>query len=185
MGTVSSPGGERRGVIPDRAVMWLGHYSVFLLLAAVAASVADDAAGQPSGLLDWIVDAAWLAWVAALLADMGRHREHLCERCIAATPLDPQAAVDCWRRVLRLQHAHGAWIALLGAVVAWDIGSALFRHQPPWAFAVDALVSVIVGASWLVTWQHRRLYPWCPYCRWDGGGHHEVSPDVPAPAATR
>ena len=24
-----------------------------------------------------------------------------------------------------------------------------------------------------------------PFCRWDGGGEHEVSPDVPAPAVSR
>ncbi len=165
--------------------MWLGHYSTAFLLAATAASVADDAAGQPGGLADWALDALWLAWIAALMTDMGRHREHLCERCIAATPLDPQATVTRWRRVLRLHHERRAMVALFGGVLAWDLASgALFRHPAAWVLAVNALVAVIVAASYVVTWQHRRLYPWCPFCRWGDGGGREVSPDVPAPAAS-
>ena len=34
-------------------------------------------------------------------------------------------------------------------------------------------------------WQHRKLQPWCPYCRWDEGGDEEVSPDVPDPAMSK
>lgn len=100
-------------IVPEKAVMWLGHYSTLLLLAAVAMSVADDATGQSQGTVEWVAAAVWLAWVAALMADIGRHREHLCERCIAASPLDPQAAVTRWRRVLRLHHARGATVAVL------------------------------------------------------------------------
>jgi hypothetical protein len=174
-----------RLAVPERAAMWLGHYSTALLLAALAVSVADDAAGRPQGAVTWLVDAVWLAWIAAWMADIGRHQEHLCERCIAASPLDPQAAVTRWRRVLRLHHARAATVAMLGSVIAWDIASGMFRHPPAWAFALDALASVVLGASYAVTWQHRRLYPWCPFCHWDEGGEHEVSPDVPSPAASR
>ncbi len=178
-------GGILERVIPEKAAMWLGHYSTLFLLAAVAASVADDAMGQPGGPVDWALSALWLVWIAALMTDMGRHREHLCERCIAATPLDPQAAVTRWRRVLRLHHERRAMIALFGGVLAWDFASgALFKHPPAWVLTVNALVSVIIGASYVVTWKHRQLYPWCPFCRWGDGGEHEVSPDVPAPAAS-
>jgi hypothetical protein len=174
-----------RDIIPERAGMWLGHYATLFLLAAVAASVADDATGQPSGPVNWITTAAWMAWIVAFLADIGHHQEHLCERCVAASPLDPQAEVDRWRRVLRLHHERRAMIALFGGILAWDFVSAsLFRHPPGWALAVDAVTAVALGASYAFTWKHRRLYPWCPFCGWDGGGEHEVSPDVPAPAAS-
>jgi hypothetical protein len=171
-----------RVAVPERAAMWLGHYSTVLLLAAVATSVADDATGQSQGALEWVTSAVWLAWIAAFMTDVGRHQERLCERCIAASPLDPQAAVTRWRRVLRLHHARRAMLALLGGIIAWDVVNGLFRHPPAWALALDALTAVVLGASYVVTWQHRRLYPWCPFCRWDEGGEHEVSPDVPSPA---
>ena len=173
-----------RAVISERAAMWLGHYSTLFLLAAVAASVADDAAGQPNGPVDWAMDAFWLAAIAAFMIDLGRHRERLCERCVAASPLDPQAPVDRWRPVLRLHHDRRAMLVVFGAILAWDFVSAgLFKHPPSWVLAVDALVAVVIGASYAITWQHRRLYPWCPFCRWDEGGEHEVSPKIPTPAA--
>jgi hypothetical protein len=172
--------------VPERPAMWLGHYATHLLLAAVAASVADDAMGQPGGVVQWAAVAAWTVWIAAFLVDGGFHRERLCERCVAASPLDPQAAVDRWRRALRLHHARAVMVAVLAGVVGWNLASgALFRHPPAWALAVSALASVTLGASYAVSWQHRRLYPWCPFCRWGEGGAEEVSPDVPAPAVTR
>jgi hypothetical protein len=172
--------------VPERPAMWLGHYSTLLLLAAVAASVANDATGQRQQVVEWVSVAAWICWIAALMADWGVHQERLCERCIAASPLDPQAAVDRWRRVLRVHHARTATVITMGAVVAWDfIAGALLRHPPAWALAVSALAVAALGASSAVTWQPRRLYPWCPFCRWDEGGAQEVSPDVPAPAASR
>lgn len=169
--------------IPDGPAMWLGHYSTTLLLGAVAASVADDATGQSVGAVEWIAAVAWIAWIVAFMSDMGRHQERLCERCIAASPLDPQAEVTRWKPVLRAHHARGATVAVLAAIVAWDFaGGFFFPHPAAWALALDALASVVLGASYVVTWQHRRLYPWCPFCHWDEGGAHEVSPDVPSPA---
>jgi hypothetical protein len=171
------------GLVPERASTWLGHYSTVLLLVAVAVSVAADAAGRPSGPLDWALSAVWLAWIVAFMADLGRHQERLCERCIAASPLDPQSAVTRWRHVLWVHHARRGQAAVLVAIIAWDVVSdSLFRHPPAWALAVDALTVIVLGASYAATWQHRRLYPWCPFCRWDDGGEHEVSPDVPTPA---
>lgn len=174
-----------REVIPERTAMWLGHYSTAFLLAAVTVSVADDATGQSNGGVQWRATVAWTAWILAWAAGDHRHREHLCERCIAASPLDPQAEIDRWRRVLRLHHARRAMIALFGGIIAWDFASdALFRHPPIWVLALDAVTVVVLGASYVVTWKHRQLYPWCPFCRWGDGGEHEVSPDVPAPAAS-
>ena len=66
----------------------------WLLLAAVAVSVADDAMGQPRGVMSWIAASAWMLWLVAFMADGGVHQERLCERCVASSPLDPQAAVD-------------------------------------------------------------------------------------------
>jgi hypothetical protein len=142
--------------------MWLGHFCILLVPAAVIASVADDAMGQPRGVIDVIVAAVWGCWIAAMLADRGVHQERLCERCVAATPLDPQAAVDRWRRVLRLHHERRAMFGMLGGVLAWDIVDGMFRHPPAWVLAGSAVTTVAYGAAFAVTWQHRRLWPWCP-----------------------
>jgi hypothetical protein len=55
----------------------------------------------------------------------------------------------------------------------------------PWQYAVDAVAVSLLGGKYLIDHQHRRLYPWCPYCRWDDGGGEEVSPDVPVVPASR
>lgn len=174
--------------VPERPAMWLGHYSLPLLRVAVAVSVADDAAGQPGGAdgwAGWIVTAAWAVWIAAVLADGGVHQERLCERCVAATPLDPQAAVDRWKRALRLHHNNGARNGMLGGILACWLATGFLHHPPAWALALSATADVAYGAFSLVSWKHRRLFPWCPFCRWGDGGAEEVSPDVPAPAVSR
>jgi len=171
--------------VPERPAMWLGHYSLQLLWLAVAVTVADDATGQTSSVLEWAGVAAFTLWIVASMADGGVHRERLCERCVAATPLDPQASVGRWRRALRLHHSRKATGVMCGAVLAVSIAADSFRHKPAWALAASALVWVALGALNVIPLQHRRLYPWCPFCHWGDGGEGEVSPDVPAPAMSR
>jgi hypothetical protein len=174
-----------RKIRDGAAALWLGHYSDPLLWTAIAVSIGDYATRERY----WPVLAAavvvWAVAVTAQVADVRRHREALCERCIAVVPLDPQAAVARWKGVLRAHHARVAMVAMMATVVAWDGAFAAFRHPPWWAYAVAVLAAVALGVSTLVTWQHRRLYPWCPFCHWDDGGDHEPSPDVPAPSVTR
>jgi hypothetical protein len=178
----------RAKVTAEKAGMWLGHYSMLALWAVIAVTITGDATGQQhhGGVMTWITAAAWTVWVVALLADMRRHQETLCERCVAAIPLDPQAAVTERKAILRAYH--GSAVLILEVVaLACVIPLLLFSlGQPPlWAYVLDAPAVLAIGALSVITWQHRRLYPWCPFCRWEDGGGHEVSPDVPAPAVTR
>ncbi|HEY3650450.1 MAG TPA: hypothetical protein VGL33_20980 [Streptosporangiaceae bacterium] len=66
------------------------------------------------------------------------------------------------------------------AVLAWLIyDTTAGGPKQPWQYALDAVAVTILGAKYLIDHQHRRLYPWCPYCRWDEDGGEEAVPPVP------
>lgn len=164
-------------------VMWLGHYSNYVLLAVLALGIAGAATGQNQGPLGDVAAAFGVVWIAAMLASF-YHNARLCERCVAASPLDPQAEVDRWRLMLRWEHlpwvqtvsalGYGVWIAFL-----------FHYHHVPWWYWIPGAVLVPLFVSVVIAdRQHRRLYPWCPWCHWGGGGDEEVAPDVPAPTVS-
>jgi hypothetical protein len=73
----------------------------------------------------------------------------------------------------------GRWVASIGlGHRSRYLGS--YTHEGDAARAYDRAALAQWGA-------HARLnFPQDnPFCRWDGGGDHEASPDVPAPAASR
>jgi hypothetical protein len=174
---------DKPGRGDNRALMWLGHYSIYLMVAALAAQVGAIASGGL--ILPGVISALlWLTWLASIAADGGYHQSRLCERCIAATPLDPQVAVNRWRPALRWAHRPGRkFLVLLGAVIAmnWIV----YLHLAWWVWILIALAVAGYASFFVSEYQHRKLYPWCPYCRWDDGGDEEVSPDVPAPTVSK
>lgn len=176
---------ERPGRGESRLLMWAGHYSAYLFLPVVAASIITSP--LPAGFWAWATLPLWIAWVFSLIIGEGYHQERLCERCIASSPLDPQAAVERWRPALRWEHDRRLKLIVMLAVLAWIVGSNLvWKHmQPWWVYVLSALAMLVLGGSYIATYQHRRLYPWCPWCHWDDGGGEEISPDVPAPAMSR
>lgn len=162
-----------------RVFMWAGHYHERIILAAIALAIADDLSGRPA-ILAAAVAVMFVAWFAAFLFGAQRHDRSLCERCISEAPtLNPQGAVERWKRMLWAFHQKRANIILLGIVLAWIIGSTQFRHEPLWARGLDAAGMVVLGYSYVRDRVHRRLYPWCPYCHWGDGGDEEVAPVAP------
>lgn len=168
----------------NRALMWLGHNSIRITFAysafAVAIAVAAFAGWQPV-YLTWPGAAFTLVWVGSIMAEMGYHDERLCEKCGKATPLDPQGAIDRWRPVLRAYHDSRFLIAVALIVVTGTTVMVMSpqHHAPWWAYAVAIFVAVVVAGYFWFVHIHRRLYPWCPWCRWEGGGDEEISPDLP------
>lgn len=161
----------------SRAALLAGHFAYYLLAAALAAGVLYNILGRP-GWLDWPATALWFAWYAALAAQMLYHDSHLCERCIAAAPLNPQAAVDRWKPAL------GQWHRVLANLVFSAAALALIwvHWHPAWLwYALNSAGLVLLAVFWLAEYQHRRLYPWCPWCHWGGGGDEELVPDAPVP----
>lgn len=170
----------------SRLLMFAGHYSHLAVGPALALSMANDAAGDRITPLLWVTSAAWILAAIPLAADLGYHAERLCERCINATPLDAAAEAERRRPVLRLHHAARIRVAALAGLLAATLLVTGSHHPPPgWARAAHAVFLLAGGVLLGSDFRHRKLYPWCPWCRWDGGGDHEVSPDVPAPAVSR
>ena len=176
---------DKPGRGDNRALMWLGHHSVHLMVVAIGSSIAEVATGNTQNVVGVINDLAWIVWTVSLFAGWNYHDSRLCERCVAATPLDTQAAVDRWRPALRWEHRLRWRLAVLIVSTALLVWTGSFHPEPWWGWL--AVIPAILGYSsiFISAWQHRRLYPWCPFCRWDDGGDEEVSPDVPAPTVSR
>lgn len=176
---------DKPGRGDSRVMMWLGHYSDYLFLPVVVVSIATSP--LPAGPWTWASLPLWIAWIFSLVVGGSYHSVRLCERCIASSPLDPQAAVERWRPALHWEHDRQLKIAMMLTVLAWIIGSNLaWKYpQPWWVYVLSALAMLALAGGYVATYQHRRLYPWCPWCHWDGGGEEEISPDVPAPAMSR
>jgi hypothetical protein len=171
---------ERIRQVLDPALLRLGHHANDLLLPAVVLAVADDALGHHVTAVTWLDTGVWTAWILALVADVLHHQKRLCERCISAAPtLDPQSAVKRWHAALRAHHSPRAMIVSSVAVLAAIFYLATVKHEHPWQYALDAVAVTVLGASFVIGHQHRRLYPWCPFCRWDKGGDEEIAPPVP------
>jgi hypothetical protein len=161
--------------------MWLGHYEVAFLLAAVGISIAGDALSTPDPL-GWTGTAAWTAWLVTLAADIRFHRWQLCERCISHAPaLNPQAAVDRWKRALWFSHQRLLQVVLMLVVLGFIFlsGFGFGHHEQPWQYAIDALALTLLAGVTVARYEHGRLQPWCPWCHWGKGGEEEVSPPVP------
>jgi hypothetical protein len=132
---------------------------------------------------------ATAGFLAVLAADLWHQRE-LCERCIAAVPLDAAATAGRRRHLLRLIHHPrpyaGAYAALLLLRLALPGGSAAAHAVSSTAYAAVAYLAV-------AQIQHNRLQPWCPWCRRGNGGDDDPEPDPgptgglgrQLPAATR
>jgi SNF family Na+-dependent transporter len=174
--------------------MFAGHYASLALLATVALAVADDATGQRVTALVWTAGVAFIVCIASMFVGFGYHSARLCERCIAASPLDPQAAVDRWDLVLRFDHENGrkflAYVILFAVDIAanWRDGSSWLGpvHSNWWGYVADIVFVLFIGVVYGAEYRHRRLYPWCPYCHWGSGGDHEPKMvDDPDPAVSR
>jgi hypothetical protein len=169
-----------------RLLKLIGHYGYLGLAVLVVTSVADNATAHHIRPLGWAASVSWGLWAAGMMLDARFHRSHLCERCVAETPLDWQRAVDRWDRALWLHHAAG-WQVLvllpLGGTYFW----VMFTQRPgPLIYVLGGVLIVVIGIISGVDYKHRRLYPWCPYCHWGDGGDPEPSPEPePAPAVSR
>lgn len=171
------------------ALMWLGHYILWLLGAYVLLSLANDLSARP-GWLILAVGAYWFTMLGVIIFAMTYHQAKLCARCGGSTPLDPQAAVGRWKPALRLHHRQGIVMLMVLASMIWQVAVGLLLiqgvhalHLPPhhaiWAYLLqDILGFIVVFVYFTIDRVHRRLHPWCPWCHWGDGGDEEA---IPAP----
>ena len=180
---LSQPAAADRCLAP--LLGWLGHYFLYTVAIAVPLSAATTIAGRNITWLLWLTAAAWGVLVVALTADLIYHRTSLCERCIREAPaLNPSRPVQRWKRALWFDHQRKLQLAILFGYFAWGLYDGRVHHEATWQMAGDIGYMIIIAVTWLITWQHRRLMPWCPYCHWGRGGYHETVPVPPGPGHT-
>lgn len=172
------PGHERP------AVMWFGHYSLAVLAVIITALIALQGPGREHGWISWAGGVLTVGWLFILLVADPHHDRRLCERCATATPLDPQTAARCWHPAFMVAHSKfvrfiPVTLILLLVAVTWHI-----KGQPLWEYVANATILVLSFLTYVSSWQHTRLQPWCPFCNWGRGGEHEEAPDVPAPTVS-
>lgn len=171
---ISAAGG--RGA--DALRLW-GHLSADLLCAAVVAAVALGVYAPPPAL-QVTLPAALIVFVVACWLAMRRHDRNLCEHCVAAVPLDAAQRAAGYRLRFRLAHAGSEPRLVLPYLAALALAN--FAPGAPgrvlWALAQLTLVYLLRSA---VT--HRRLQPWCPWCR--GGGQDDRVSTDPLPTDDR
>ena len=166
--SAGAPWGERW---TDR----LGHHAGEILIAAIVSVVALRL--HPPGIalamtmsvtLFTIVLLAWLL--------MRQHDRRLCERCAGAMPLNPAEQAARYRRRFWTVHTAAEPRFLIPYLVVL-IGSnfaTTSAGQIGWAIVQLSMVYLILSHT-----SHRRLQPWCPWCRGGGdevGEHPEVLP---------
>lgn len=159
------------------AELW-GHHAPDVLSLCVVAAVVIGLRPPPAALavtlplaLASIVLTSWVM--------LRRHERHLCERCLAALPLDASERAERYGRRLQLAHA-GAQPAAVIAYLAVLIGTNFIPGpvgRVSWVLAQSTLIYVIRSH---VT--HRQLQPWCRWCREDGPGDDRRDAPTPPPS---
>lgn len=134
----------------------------------------------------WIV--ALMVFLVLIVGDVHVGLGRICLRCMEAVPADAALRVARWLWLLWFFHKvmarpPRAWfisryligyLLLVVGEVAVRLACGFEQGQAPWTSV--PLHSWITVAIWS-GWKHHRYQPWCPHCRWDGGGHREPSPD--------
>jgi hypothetical protein len=150
--------------------VWLTHNELPIWIGFVALGITTFIIRH-----NWILNlssAVFGAGIVAVVVGSYRHEAILCETCIADFPLDGDAQATKHVRWLRFIHQGraraGANVFLLVVL--------LVSFYPPLSWLIIA-VWLMLLAEILATGLHRRLEPWCPWCR--NGGH-----DVDCPHAT-
>lgn len=155
-----------------------GHCAPQALMVSIVAAIllrlrppadATAALGASVALISFVL-ASWLL--------MRRHDRGLCEHCMAAMPLNPSEQAVRYRRRLWLLHTGAErrfvipyLVVLIGSNFAPGPSGQLF-----WALMQTSMIYLILSYS-----THRRLQPWCPWCRGDGGGEDAEEPATPDP----
>lgn len=178
-----------------RAAVWWGHRSITLQTPStvlvwsliVVNWWADEQIDRLGVVYALVLVAAVLIHISLLLGEMA-HEKWLCWRDVASATvlLDPQTAVEKNRNTLAFAHKRKAqlvYTAGLAPVVL--IG---FRvHNWPMPGRVAATVAAVVGVGCVlylnhVSRTHRRLQPWCPFCRGGRGDTDTTPAPTPTPA---
>lgn len=147
-----------------------------MLGAYLFLSSASSAPWLPASVVGFAAPVAVAAGTFIVLGIV-RHDRALCGHCMAQMPLNPTAAAQRERPILKLAHLTRWNLAAMLALII--IGSFLlstwWESNLAVSLAMVPLIAVVFSAD-----RHSRLQPWCPYCRrrgFDAG----LSEEAPAP----
>jgi len=181
---------------PFRLAMLLGHFyrrqADLLMVAVWALLIAGWWASPAAGLLKALALALACVAIASSACEMFVHDRNLCLRDLQEAPLlDPQGAVDKNRSRLRTFHDRRFKVVVL-TMSAGPLLAVLLvpgRESMSTTLRVVSTVVAVVGIAVLafagrLSAVHRRLRPWCPWCRRDGGPDDPVVAPTPDPAGT-
>jgi hypothetical protein len=158
----------------NRAVDRLGHYATDLLIAAIIGVVAVGLYPLP-GPFTYTVPLALFAVVLLSWLLLRQHDRRLCERCVLSMPLNPAEQAHKLRRRFWMAHTGSEprfLIPYIAVLVMSNFATSTIGRIG-WALIQLSMIYLILSQG-----THRRLQPWCPWCR-DGGGGEEVDETPP------
>jgi hypothetical protein len=158
-----------------RAARLWGHAATDVLCGVIVVTIGLRFYAPPP-TLRLALSAALVVFVLACWVAMRSHDRSLCELCVAALPLNAAERAARYGRRFRVAHA-GSQPRLLVPYLAILL---LANFAPgSWGRLLWVLVqlSLIYLLRCAVT--HRRLQPWCPWCR--GGGEKDPTSPDPLP----
>jgi hypothetical protein len=150
----------------------IGHYGARAIPIYLIGSVAVDIAAPRLAGSTALSTATSLALLASVMCNFAYHERQLCERCMAAMPLDGPERADRYDRTLRTvhkvwSHTKRTLLIMLGmALLTFFGGRLLDMSQYERTVAFGLLVCVPIALFLLAVDRHDKLRPWCPYCRW-------------------
>lgn len=160
-----------------------GHHAPQLLCGCIAVAIGLGLSPRGATGLSLLLALALIAVVLVTWALKRRHDRRLCEACAASMPLNPTLMAGRYRRRLFLAH-QGTNRYCLGLYLTVLIGSNFLTSQPGryvWAVVQASMIYLVLSDT-----SHRRLQPWCPWCRGGGGGlEYEQAPEPDGPRGNR
>ena len=159
----------------------IGHYAPWLLATLVGGLIVLTLVPAVAGFVPWPVPLILIPLAVFLGLSIIVHNRHLCERCIAALPLDAGTVASRYGARFRVAHLFESRVFALGYVAA--LAGAAFLYGHPVGRYAWAAAEASLGYLLLVYVTHQRLQPWCPQC--GHGGEEQTTPSRPTPFSTR
>jgi hypothetical protein len=158
----------------ERLSATLGHHATNMLAGAIVAVVGIQLLPMPP-LMALTVSLTLFAFVLLCWLLMREHDRRLCEQCVHEIPLNPAEHAKRYQRRFWMAHT-GSEPRFLGPYLIVLVSSNFATSgigRVGWALVQLSMVYLILSQA-----THRKLQPWCPWCR-DGGGGEEVDETPP------
>ena len=161
----------------ERLSATLGHRANSMLATSIVLVVALQCL-PVDPLMSLVVSVTLIAFVVLCWLLMSEHDRRLCELCAAEMPLNPAEEAKRLHRRFWMAHTGSEprfLVPYLLVLVSSNFATTTIGRVG-WAVIQLSMVYLLVSQS-----THRKLQPWCPWCRGDGGGEEvdETPPVLP------